>query len=511
MRGETELASRYRAILFETAGVLFLVGALFPIALLGLLRGGEVLPALRAFLPPALALTLGGYLLRRAFRPSSPVALTAKEGAVIVLITWALTCLASAFAIAAMAPTGFSGACLESVSGWTTTGLSVVDPERAAPALLLWRSLMQLAGGAGLAIIMLAALTGTPGTGLSSAEGRPDLLVPHVRRSAKLVLLIYSGYFVAGIVGYVLAGMDFFEAVNHSAAAVSTGGFSTRRASIGAWDSPAVEGVTLVLMVLGNLNFLTAWVLLRGRFREFARDGEVRLFGLATVVSVAVVLLAGHRIYPSFGRDLRVAVFECVSALTTTGFTTTSYAAWRPLGILILVALMWIGGGTCSTAGGVKQYRVHLLGRAIVWEVRRLLRPDRALAEHAVFAGGRRAWVDDGMLRSIGVFVFLYVVTVLVGSAIVSGCGYSLSDSLFEVSSAVGTVGLSVGVTAPAAPAPVLWTLTIGMFLGRLEFLVVFAAGAKLVLDLPRLGLGLTSRRRGGGRRSGTGPGARGA
>lgn len=143
----------------------------------------------------------------------------------------------------------FTQALFESVSGWTTTGLSVVDVTQCSRLILLWRSIMQLAGGAGLAIIMLAAIVGPVGPALSIAEGRTDQLVPHVRKSAKMVLLIYAGYAAVGILAYHLAGLPLFDSINHSFAAISTGGFSTQPESIGHWDSVLVEAVTLPLMI----------------------------------------------------------------------------------------------------------------------------------------------------------------------------------------------------------------------------------------------------------------------
>ena len=170
---------------------------------------------------------------------------------------------------------------------------------------------MQLAGGAGLAIIMMSAIVGPTGVGISSAEGRSDQLVPQVRQSARLVLMIYIGYAAAGTLAYWLAGMSLFDAVNHSFAAVSTGGFGTKPESIGHWDSPAVEAVSLPLMVLGNLSFVTAWLLWRGKFRFVARNGEVRLMAvIIPLAASAVFLFTCVEIYPHIGKSIRVARFR---------------------------------------------------------------------------------------------------------------------------------------------------------------------------------------------------------
>ena len=439
-----------------------------------------------AYAVPAAVLLVCGGLARSALLGASDRAPNLTEAGISVVLGWLGVCAASAVPFAVSGLT-LPQALFEAVSGWTTTGLSVVDVEHASHTLLLWRSVMQLGGGAGLAILMLAAITGPPGPGVSMAEGR-DQLVPHVRRSAALVVLIYSGYVVVGVPAYLLAGMTPFDAINHTFAAVSTGGFSTRSASIGAWHSPAIEAVSIGLMVLGNLNFLTAWLLVRGRFREVARDGEVRLLAILAVIgSSSVWLLTCRGLYPALGKSVRVAVFETVSALTTTGFSTVGYGDWNGFGVMVLILLMVVGGGACSTAGGLKQARVVVLLRSVTSEVRRLLAPRGAVLSERTRIGGREVELDGTMIGRAGSFATFYLVVLVVGTGVLASTGIPLEDSLFEFASALGTVGLSVGVTSTASPPITLITETIGMFLGRLEFFVVVVAVATVAGDLRRM------------------------
>jgi trk system potassium uptake protein TrkH len=354
--------------------------------------------------------------------------------------------------------------------------------------ILLWRSTMQVVGGAGFAILMLAALTQFVGTGLPTAEGRSDQLVPHVRESAKLVLKIYCTYLVVGTVALFLAGMSWFDAVNHAYCAVSTGGFSTQVESIGHWDSIAIEAVVVPLMLLGNLSFLTAYMLWRGRLASTWRDSEVRF--LAVFVPLVAALLLGFvcwELYPTLSKGIRVAIFETVSCITTTGYSTVSYSNWNAFGILLLITFMVVGGGTGSTAGGLKQYRAILLTKSILWDIRRALLPGSAVMENHVWHSGEKDYVENSRFKQIAAFATLYLVTLVVGTAILTAHGYSLPDSLFEFASTQGTVGLSIGLTSASAPPLVLWTQMVGMFLGRLEFFIVFVGIAKCVRDFPRL------------------------
>ena len=486
MRKKEELKQRYGAMLSFTGEILALAGVLMLSPLLMLPFYPNEAGDAWAFVIPAVFLGAIGLILWRSFR-FSRMEISIQEGGVIVLVSWTAVIFFSALPLRLVAGLDLSRALFESVSAWTTTGLSVVDVTQAGKMALFWRSVMQLAGGAGLAIIMMSAIVGRTGIGISSAEGRNEQLVPHVRQSARLVLIIYTCYAVAGTLAYIPAGMSPFDAVNHAFAAVSTGGFSTRVESIGYWDSAAVEAVTIPLMLLGNLSFVTAWFVWRGKFLPVVRNGEVRLLAVLIPLSVATLFLFTSRtLYPQVGKSLRVAIFETVTAITTTGFSTVGYGNWNSFGILLLTLLMLIGGGTCSTAGGIKQFRVHLFWKLLIWEIRRSLLPRTAVMERPLWEGDRRIFVDDARVRQTAVFIFLYLTAYFFGVMLLCACGFSVRDALFEFASAIGTVGLSVGVTSAGMPDVALWAETLAMFLGRLEFMVVIVSILKLGRDIRR-------------------------
>jgi trk system potassium uptake protein TrkH len=234
----------YRSIFSHTGLVLILVSLVFLAPLAALPFWPQEWRYAPGFLAPGIVLGISGFLLWRVLRTRVAHPLNLQEGGVIVVFVWTAACAFSAVPFMYGLGFSFTHAFFEAVSGWTTTGLSVVDVTKAPRTILLWRSIMQLGGGAGFAIIVLAAITGPAGAGLSRAEGRGDQLLPHVRKSAKLVLAIYSAYALGGMVAYRVAGMGWFDALNHALAAVSTGGFSTRAESIGFYNSPAIEYVS---------------------------------------------------------------------------------------------------------------------------------------------------------------------------------------------------------------------------------------------------------------------------
>lgn len=485
MREATYLLGRYRAIGSAVGAILLLASLLLASPLLVLLARPQESAHAGAFLWPAAALVFVGAIVRFAFRGAPGDALTVREGGVIVVASWLIVMLASAWPYASILDLSYSRALFESVSGWTTTGLTVVDVSEAGPMLLLWRSLTQFAGGAGWAILMVSAIAGPTGTGVASAEGRRDQLVPQVRRSARLVLVLYAAYASLGIVAYLLAGMPAFDALNHALAAVSTGGFSTRAQSIGAFDSLAIEGVTVALMVLGSVSFLTAWKLLRGDARAAARSSEIRYAAVAIPVAVAALFLGSTRlVYPQLGEGLRVAAFETISALTTSGFTIAGTVSWNGFGLALLVGLMTIGGGHASTAGGLKQYRVVLLAQTVLWEFRKSRLPRSVVVRSAVWDTGRRVFVDDRQVRQVATFVFVYLAAFGLGVLVLTASGFGLEDAIFEFASALGTVGLSLGATSADMPDPALAALTLAMFLGRLEFMVVITSLVNIAADV---------------------------
>ncbi len=488
MRYPEFLRQRYRTILGYTGLLSLIIGLLIltPLTLLPFFPQERSLAWV--FLWPGLALGLPGFILWHWLTPRSAGSLTKPEGAVIVVLAWLLAVLVGAGPFLLMGELNFTQAVFESTSGWTTAGLSVVEVSTAPALILFYRSVLQLAGGAGLAIIMLSALAGPAGPGLTTAEGRAEQLLPNVRRSAKLVLSMYLGYNIVGALALWLAGMSWFDAINHAFTALSTGGFSTRPESIGYWDSPLIEAVIISLMLLGMLNFVTAYTLLQRNFKAVAKNGEVRLSVLLIGLGIIILLFGVTMgLYPTWQKAARVAVFETVTGLSTTGFSTVDYREWNSLGWLVHIVLMLIGGAAGSTAGGIKQYRVYVLYRGLIWEFRRMFLPVGVVTAPDVWQGDQRQFLSDHHLRQAGMFILLYLTIFVLGSGVLIAYGYSIRDSFFEFASALGTVGVSVGVTAPDAPAGVLWLETLAMFLGRLEFFTIVIGLGKLLADGPAL------------------------
>lgn len=487
MREKNFLRCRYAGILASFGVVLLMAGGLtlVPLAILPFYPHEACDAA--AFLLPAAIQAVLGYALWRKFRQPDGT-LTIAEGGVVVTLSWMVVVLFAAYPFMHITGLNFSAAVFESVSGWSSTGITVVDVASASRMILFWRSFLQYMGGAGLAIMMMSAIFGVTGVGISSAEGRGDQLLPQVHRSARLVLLIYVCYALIGTLAYGLAGMPWFDAINHALTAIATGGFSTIPQNFSAWNSITIEGITIVLMLFGNLSFVTAWYLFRGRFRIFWKNAEVRVCMVLLPVSILLMtILTFQPLYHSFGQGLRTAMFEAVSLSTTTGFSKISYSDWNSFSYGMTILLMFIGGGSCSTAGGLKQIRVFMLFKILGREILRIVRPKTQILESSFQVSDHPVYLNPDTTRNCAATFFLYVLTVFSGTMLICACGFSFDQSLFEVVSAISGTGYMSGITTPDMPKLAIWTLSAVMVLGRLEVLIVLATCAKVWQDLRHL------------------------
>lgn len=462
-----------------------IVGGVLLTPLLSLLFYPEDYIYISYFLLTSLiSLITGAFLYYKVGPQTETVSLTLKEGGIIVLLSWLITLFFSAIPFVWGLNMNWTHSIFEVVSGWTTTGLSVMNVKQTPAIYLLWRSIMQLMGGAGLAVIALSSILPMQGMGLYMAEGRSDQLLPHVQRSTQMIMRIYLGYILGGIFLYYLAGMSLFDSINHSIAAISTGGFSTVQASIGHWNSLSIELVTIVLMFIGTINFATHYALLQGKFTTFFRNGEIRLMGFLLLISIPLVSFIGlNSLYEHLGKNIRNTIFQLVSALSTTGFSTINFCLWPVFANLFIIIFMLIGGGTGSTAGGIKQFRIYIILKSIYWEIKQHFHPENLVNENYVWRGEDKLYVKSNNVRKIANYIILYLFTYIIGVFIFIASGFNLRDSLFEFGSALGTVGLSIGITSPDTSGLILWTEIFGMMLGRLEIFIIIFAFTKLFKD----------------------------
>lgn len=355
-------------------------------------------------------------------------------------------------------------ALFESVSGFTTTGLTTVKPESLPYSILFWRSLTQWLGGAGMLIIVILLLS-SPGMSayyLYRTEAK-HRIEANVYTGAKKVFVIYGLFTVAGVLLFMLAGMPAFDSVNHAMTGIATGGFSVKNASIGYYSNPAVELVALVLMVLGATSIFLHKKLFTKKFYDYLSNSESQLFW-ALIVIFSVLLSFS---FLSMSEPIRNGVFHAFSALTTTGFNLG--VSYPELSKFLITILMIIGGFAGSVAGGIKLVRVGILGKAVTWISKKIFYPSSAVVPFKF----NRKTVGDEDLTIISLFSFVYILVLVISAMALSFMSYAPLDSFFVSASAEGTVGLTTIDIAAMNPVGKI-ILMVDMLLGRLEILPFF-------------------------------------
>ncbi len=376
---------------------------------------------------------------------------------------------------------GPADAFFESMGGYTTTGASTVEtPEDVARSLLLWRSLTQWSGGIGIVLILVAVapLVGFGAAQLYSAEVASPVaerLTPRIQDTAKILVYVYGALTVGGVVSLLLAGMGPFDAVNHALTTVSTGGYSTRSGSIGAFDSLAVELCVAGGMVLSGVNFALYYQAARGRRRRVSENRELRWYLAFILIGTAVVAatLYFFDYYDSPARALRESFFQTTSLLTGTAFTTAGWTAWGPLAQGLLMVFMAIGACSGSTSGGVKVVRAILLVRHAAQDVFRMVHPQ---AVTPLRLGDRV--VSERVRTTFLGFFFVYVLLLTLGTLLMGLHQIPVGHAFGAVFACLNITGTALGPVGDPAfyaalPPSAKLLLTVYMLLGRLELFTV--------------------------------------
>lgn len=397
------------------------------------------------------------------------------RSALIVLFAWGWGVLIGALPFVLAGQLRMIPALFEAVSGWTTTGLSAMDVSVVPMIFLFHRSFMQYCGGLGFIMMMIIFISNKQSMNLYNAEGHPDKIMPNIKKTAQAIFIIYNVCLVIGTVAYRLAGMSWFDSICHCMCSLSTGGFSTKLMSIGHYDSLAIEIITIVLMLIGTTNFAALLLLARGKIGSFFKVSEVKFMFilLAVFIPPTAFSLAQH-FNTSFLEGLRTSSFDVVSALSTTGYSTMSYADWPQFAIGVLIVMMIIGGGIGSTAGGIKISRVYLMLRLCALQIKKKLSPGSAVKAPTYMKASGKTPIDKDLADDTTGFVIAYLVIFIFGSlAITVTADCALTEAMFDFASSLSTVGLSIGITGPATNDATLIIEMMGMLLGRLEIFIV--------------------------------------
>jgi trk/ktr system potassium uptake protein len=424
---------------------------------------------------------VGGFILYAITRGVKSEHISQREGMAIVTVGWTAVGFFGAlpFYLGGEIPC-FVDAFFESVSGFTTTGSSILtNIEAVSKGLLFWRSFIQWLGGMGIIVLSIAILPflGVGGMQLYKAEVPspvPDKLKPRIRDTAMILWKVYALFTVAETVLLMIGGMGFFDALCHTFTTMPTGGFSTQNASVAHYNSTYFDMVIVFFMLMAGVNFSLHYQMLRGKPLAFWRDSECRFFlGLTLLLVLVVSFDIFGTVYDSMGQALRFGAFQVVSILTTTGFATADYEGWPAMSQLIILGCMFLGASAGSTGGGMKCLRVMLYLKYCYKELFSLVHP-RAVKQIKI--GGKP--VPDDVMRSVLGFLGLYIGLFAVCSVVLAGMGVDFVTSFAAVAATIGNIGPGFGFVGPTenfAEMPYLgkWLLSWCMLLGRLEIYTV--------------------------------------
>ncbi len=467
----------YRPVLAILGLLLIFVGLFMIFPILFSLYYGEddLIPLL---ISAAITVSVGCilYFLYRAHKE-----IRIKESFAIVTFGWLSASLFGAlpFIISGYIPS-YTDAFFETMSGFTTTGASILTNIEALPhGLLFWRSLTHWLGGMGIIVLSLAILPllGIGGMQLFKAEipgPIAEKLTPRIQQTAKLLWMVYAVISLAETVLLMIGGMDFFNALCHTFGTMATGGFSPKNASIAYYDDAFIQYVIVFFMFLAGANFTLHYHALHGNFKVYWKNEEFRFYVGIMGIFVALLTLDNlFTIYPDFFASLRHSMFQVVSITTTTGYVTANYEQWSSTAQFILLLLMFIGGCAGSTGGSVKILRVMILMKQGYAEIRHLLHP-RAVIPVRV----NKQVIPPNVIINILGFTFLYLTIFVIVSIIMTLLGLDLITAFASVAATLGNIGPGLGLVGPTdhyAHIPQIgkWILSFCMLAGRLEIYTV--------------------------------------
>ncbi|MDX1252722.1 MAG: potassium transporter [Gammaproteobacteria bacterium] len=402
-----------------------------------------------------------------------------RDGFMVVVMFWTALSMVSAlpFMMAEHPHMSFTDAVFESVSGFTTTGATViVGLDQLPRAILYYRQQLQFLGGMGIVVLAVAIfpMLGIGGMQLYRAETpgpmKDNKLTPRITETARALWYIYLGLTVACALAYWLAGMSLFDAIGHSFATVSTGGFSTHDASLGHFQNLAIEIIAMVFMLLGGINFAMHFMAWRQRdLGQYWRDAESRGFFyiVAAIIAITTVTLVLTRQYPDFLEALRYGAFQVITMITSTGFLTADFSAWPLFLPVLLIAIGFIGGCAGSTAGGMKVVRILLLYKQGLREILRLIHPNAIIPVKI----GERS-LPDRVVEAVWGFSVLYMVSFVLLALALMSTGLDAVTAFSGVATCLNLGGPGLGAVTMNFTTVNdfgIWLLSFAMLLGRLE------------------------------------------
>ncbi len=418
------------------------------------------------FLPSVFSIVIG-YGLRRLFAGNSKN-MRLKHGMMIAALAWLWAAFIGGLILTLATNISFLDGYYESMAAWTGTGMTMFPNVEALPkSILFLRSMEQWIGGLGVVIVVIGILIrpGTAAARLYKSEAREERIRPSIANTVKTIWWIYLFYTAVGIILFILAGMPIFDSINHTMTAIATGGMSVKNDNIGAYHSDMINIVAMIIMILGATSFLVHYRVLKGKLSFIIRDIQFQALIIFTFVFSLLIIVNTNLTSMN-------AVFNSVSAITTTGFSSqplNAMVAWPQYAKIMFIGLMLLGGSAGSTVGAIKLIRVITVLKSIYWEIAKIFSPEGSILPRKI----ADKQVTDAEIKEASSFISIYFVFLFITWIVLVPYGYDALNALFEVCSTQGCVGLSMGITSQTMPQIPQVFLIFNMWIGRLEIIPV--------------------------------------
>jgi trk system potassium uptake protein TrkH len=470
-------------MVFRTMGALLLMEALFMAIAMGVSVWYNEADS-GIFLLSTIITIIGG-LIGLLIGRRAESRMGEREGYFIVAMVWVV------FSLFGMLPYYLSGqvpsftdAWFETMSGFTTTGATIIpDLENITHGLLFWRALTQWIGGMGIIVLSIAILPifGLNGMQLYAAEVSGltyEKVSPRISDTAKMMWTTYFILTAAEAVSLWLCGMDVFDAICHSFSTIATGGFSTHNNSLAFYDSAAIHYIVTFFMFISGINFVLMIYLVRGKIRNLVKDEELRWYTFAFIIFTILLTIGLYIARPGWTmihmeRSFRDSIFTVISAMTSTGFTISDYMYWPVVAWVVIFFLMFTGACAGSTAGGIKWIRLSIIIKNGIAEFQRRIHPNAIIPVKL-----NEKTVPQQTITNIMAFLIFYVFIIVVTVVIFCASGVNFDEAIGSAVSAMGNVGISIGQFGPSGtyasfPTVAKWVMSLVMLIGRLEIFTI--------------------------------------
>lgn len=429
-----------------------------------------------------------GIILFTSFRSRQLTQLSLKGSLIFVLSIWGITALLAGLPYFVSGDLGFIDSIFQGMSGITTTGFSLIPAEETSFSICLWEALTQWFGGLGIIVLLLVVVPSSVSLKrLYFAEGKTEQMTPNIKHTIMIFIKLYLLLTAIGIVLYLLIGLDLFDAICYCFCGIATGGFSVDANHVEHFSQPLMQLVTIIIMILGSTNFVLLYRLFKGNTKQLFKDEEVKAMAIIIIfgtVLIALSLYFGGYYHQDIVKIFSHSLFQVVSVMSSTGFTTTDITAWPSFCYHILIILMFIGGSVCSTSGGLKIYNIVVMIKSIWWEVQTMLLPKNTIIVKKIYHDNKYRDVSNDNIRTILIYIIAYILIFLVSSMIILLFCNNLEIAYSLAASSLGNTGVGPDYFSITMPLPIKIIMIIDFWVGRIgvwPLLLLIVYGVSMV------------------------------